>query len=45
MRFLRKWANADAKWWQFWMPQSGHAGGLIIGAIVLSGILLYEVFK
>lgn len=29
------WVFREAKWWQFWLPQSGIIGGLIITAIVL----------
>lgn len=29
------WSMKDAKWWQFWMPQSGPVGGLLAGLIVV----------
>lgn len=30
-----RWAfETPAKWWQFWMPQSGFRGGLVMGAIL-----------
>lgn len=25
------WLNKDAKWWHFWLPQSGLLGGLLLG--------------
>jgi len=25
------WVFRDARWWQFWRPQSGLPGGLILG--------------
>lgn len=28
------WIARPARWWQFWLPQSGIAGGAIIGAIM-----------
>ncbi|WVR18163.1 hypothetical protein JXVLWARM_CDS_0112 [Burkholderia phage Bm1] len=30
----------DAKWWQFWHPGSGIAGGILGGAILCAVILL-----
>lgn len=29
-----EWLFTEAKWHQFWLPQSGLIGGLIFGAIV-----------
>jgi hypothetical protein len=37
---LRRWWLADARWWQFWMPQSSLPGGIIGGAIVLAVCLV-----
>ncbi len=33
IQLLIYWLNRDAKWWQFWFPQSGMPGGCIAGAI------------
>lgn len=30
---IKRWTFTPAKWWQFWMPQSGLRGGLIIWII------------
>lgn len=35
------WLNRDAKWWQFWFPQSGISGGCIAGTI---NALLINIF-
>ena len=35
-----RWFLAPAFWWQFWMPQSGLAGGLIFAAVVYFPIVL-----
>ncbi len=41
MKLLRAWWFKPAKPWQFWMPQSGAIGGLILGtAIALAVVLL-----
>lgn len=31
---LLVWTSKPAKWYQFWLPQSGYRGGLILGAIL-----------
>jgi hypothetical protein len=31
---IRKWIYTDAEWYEFWMPQSGPVGGLILSAIL-----------
>jgi hypothetical protein len=28
-----KWLTKPAKWYEFWLPQSGVAGGLIVGGM------------
>ena len=28
------WLFEPAKWWQFWMPQSGFLGGCIMGLYI-----------
>lgn len=33
---LRRWLDADAEWWEFWMPQSGGIGGAIVGGVITS---------
>ena len=38
-RWDDKWAFRDAEWWQFWMPQSGLAGGMIAGVVVIVAIV------
>ena len=40
--FIVKWWVYPARWWQFWYPQSGLPGGVIIGAIV---IIAFEALK
>jgi len=35
---LKHWLSANAKWWQFWMPQSGGRGGVVFG--LLLGVLI-----
>ena len=37
---IKQWVDADAEYWQFWMPQSGATGGLIMG-LVLCSIFFY----
>ena len=38
-----RWGSHPAKWYQFWYPQSGSAGGAIcFGIFVLLYILLKE---
>lgn len=34
MNLFTKWIYKPAKWYQFWLPQSGDFGGIIIGTIV-----------
>lgn len=40
---LEKWINKPAKWWQFWLPQSGIVGGSILG--LLAGFSLTTLYK
>jgi hypothetical protein len=35
------WHYREAEWYQFWLPQSGFSGGLILGAIL--GVVLLIV--
>ena len=28
------WSMRDARWWQFWLPQSGFPGGCIMAVVV-----------
>lgn len=35
-----RWWCHDAKWWQFWYPQSGPIGGGIIAALMFMIALL-----
>lgn len=38
---LNKWFYKPAKWWQFWLPQSGMEGGAILGLILsVIGIII-----
>jgi len=32
---LKKWFSKEAKRYQFWLPQSGSSGGVILGVIIL----------
>lgn len=41
-----KWVATPAKWYEFWMPQSGLIGGLIFLSIVmLYAALFYDVYE
>ncbi len=31
---LKRWLTHPAEWWEFWYPQSGYAGGGMIGAAI-----------
>jgi len=33
MKF-KEWVFKDAKWYEFWMPDSGPIGGLIFGTLI-----------
>jgi hypothetical protein len=35
MQILKRWVKTEAEWWQFWMPQSGGRGGIIMGIVIL----------
>lgn len=35
---MHHWWFEPASWWQFWLPQSGVAGGLIAGAVFLAAV-------
>jgi hypothetical protein len=37
---FRAWLSHEAAWWQFWWPQSGTAGGFLMGC-VLGGVLAF----
>jgi len=32
---LEKWSMRKCKWWQFWMPQSGFFGGIVVVSLIL----------
>lgn len=36
-----RWWYHDAKWWQFWYPQSGPIGAGVFGAILFGITFLY----
>lgn len=36
---VRKWTFKNARWYQFWMPQSGGIGGFIAGIIVIIALI------
>lgn len=40
-----RWIKARAKWWQFWMPQSGLTGGIIAGWIITLIIIVGAYFE
>lgn len=45
MNLLIKWSTTPAKWYQFWLPQSGFLGGAILGLVFdafVIGILLCQ---
>lgn len=31
---LYRWSMRDAEWWQFWRPQSGLIGGVIVALLI-----------
>jgi hypothetical protein len=33
------WRFRPAKWYQFWLPQSGLFGGIIIGAVISAAVV------
>lgn len=37
---FRVWLSKEAKWWKFWLPQSGLFGGMIAAALISAAILL-----
>lgn len=36
---FRQWQAREAAWWQFWRPQSGTLGGMIMG-VLLGGVFV-----
>lgn len=38
------WYHKKAKWWQFWLPQSGFLGGCIAGSIIFLACSLIIIF-
>jgi hypothetical protein len=45
MGHLRKWLFHPAEWWQFWYPQSGLFGGLIIAYALILSLFVPEWIK
>ena len=45
MRKIKDWIMKPAKPYQFWLPQSGLSGGLIILAFSLVIMLIIELVK
>ena len=45
MKKIVKWITTPAKWYQFWMPESGPVGGAIAGGILLFIIFVIEKFS
>lgn len=45
MNPLRRWLAHPAEWWQFWYPQSGWSGGLIIAYALMLCWLVAESVK
>jgi len=43
MKLLKMWFMKPAKWYYFWLPQSGLAGGIIVGLIIVA-LLRYVFF-
>ena len=39
------WAFREAKWYEFWYPQSGYIGGVIMGAAIGLPVLLWFFFR
>lgn len=44
MKKIVKWITTPAKWYQFWMPESGPVGGSVAGGILCLLYLLYIRF-
>ena len=43
MKNFKQWYFKPAKWWEFWLPQSGIEGGVILGAVL--SLILFIVFN
>lgn len=41
---LKNWLYQDARWWQFWMPQSGLWGGVILWLVALALVIAAHIF-
>lgn len=42
---FREWFFHDARWYEFWFPQSGVVGGLIFGFVLLGAVIFIgEIF-
>ena len=37
---LKRWFFKGARWWQFWLPQSGPVGGVIVAGVIALLLLL-----
>lgn len=45
MQKIKEWARTPAAWHEFWMPQSGAIGGVMLGLIIwLYANIFYDVF-
>jgi hypothetical protein len=31
---VKRWFFKGAQWWQFWLPQSGPVGGIIVAGVI-----------
>lgn len=38
-----QWVMMDARWYQFWMPQSGWSGGMIAGTVLMALLSIIAV--
>lgn len=38
-----KWLSRPAKWYEWWLPQSGFVGGLIAGSMLVCAMVLPKV--
>jgi len=39
-KYIKYWWFREAKWWQFWYPQSGFCGGFILGCVVVVVLII-----
>ena len=44
---LEEWKYKEAKWWQFWLPQSGPVGGMLLGVsfVAILDLVCYLIWR